>query len=218
MFFLVIIIIGALTKVAENASGYIRPDGSSTSSPYSKSTGFNQEDWLNRANNSRSDYKMFTDFPNPIFKADGVQTYSHLPGVLRAKDVGIQSFSANDPYGHLALICKNNLIGYFKKITRMNENYAEMAFQRLDSNGIRPIREKEAGGNLDAWSGNISKPINCLNVRYSPEDLVLFENPISLSAPAVSGFVTVTYGSDQLKIKEQVLENALKSNWNKLFY
>ena len=71
------------------------------------------------------------------------------------------------------------------------------------------IRESEAG-NTEAWSSNRSSPLNCLNVRYKPEDLVLFPKPIALkSLTPASGAVTVTSGGDTFEISDRVLQNAL---------
>lgn len=211
--------IGALTKVASNKKNYVMPDHVSKSG-YSKLTGFNQEDWLCRAGSKKSDALMFTDNPTPLFKNDGVQTYSHLPGLLRS-NIGIETFNPESRFGNLALICNNEIIGFFMKITTMNRNHAKVAFDFFDKKSyVGPTRESEAGGNVNAWSANLKTPENIINVRYNPDDIILFEKPISLRSinwKATGGIIVVKHEGYSLHIKEKVLTNASRANWNKLF-
>ena len=202
-----IIKIGALTKVAENLNDYTRPDGVSMST-YSEYTGFNQEDWLDRASSSSADATKFTDKTSPCFPEEGVQTYCHLPGVHLASK-GEFSFNKDSLFDHLAIICDGEMIGYFKDITRLDENSARTVFDLFDNNGVGKTRELEAG-NKEAWSNHKQSPLNCLNVRYRPNDLVLFSKPIALKTLIpTSGIVTVTYGGDTFEISDRVLQNAL---------
>lgn len=207
MFYVAIIKIGALTKVAENLNDYTRPDGVSMST-YSEYTGFNQEDWLNRANSSSADATKFTDKSSPCFPEEGVQTYCHLPGVHLARK-GELSFNKYSQFDHLAIICNGEMIGYFKDITRLDEDSARTVFDLFDRNGVGKARELEAG-NTEAWSNHKKSPLNCLNVRYKPDDLVLFPKPIALKTlTPTSGIVTVTYRGDTYEISDRVLQNAL---------
>ena len=210
--------IGALTRICENTTGYVRPDGK-TIGQYSAKTGFNQEDWLDRGRPGNPDATDFTDASNPLFVKDGPQMYSHLAGLRKAAGEGYLIFDENSPYGHLGLITKSNqMIGYFKKVIRLTEQLSSQAYARLDSNGIGRIREAEAGGNADAWSANKSSPLNCLNIRYTPEDLVLFDEPIILTSSSKLGNISVTDGSDNFEIPQEVINRTIRSRRQQLFW
>ena len=211
-----IIKIGALTKIERNSAGYKMPDGGA-GGEYGSEKGFNQEDWLDRARPGNLSAALFTDSTNPIFKKDGVQTYSHLPGIYRSSGNELLSFHGEGSYDHLALICKGELVAYFVKVAVLNENFSQRAYDILDRNGAGKIREAESSSNTDAWSNHIDNTLACLNIRYSPEDLVWLENPIPLSkSSASSGFLSTTIGADTILIPQVIINNALNGR-NSLF-
>ena len=210
-----VIKIGALTKIEKNSSRYNKPDGAADGT-YGAEQGFNQEDWLNRANSGFPDALQFTDSNNPIFEKDGIQTYCHLPGVYRSSIFDLQVFHNEGPYGSLALICKGKIVAYFVKVTRLNDNFSRIAFDILDANGAGKSREIESGS-LKAWSDHVDNPLACLNIRYSPQDLVWLDTPIPLSksSPGVGTF-TITIGSDTFEIPQAIINNAIDGR-NSLF-
>ena len=206
--------IGALTRIMPNSTGYIQPDGSKTG-PYGSKTGFNQEDWLNRANSGRRDAGKFHD-SGSIFKNDEgepeVQTYTHLVGFRKAQGSDYIAFGPDEAYGHLGILNNNELIGYFKKVVRLTEDQAKLAYDVLDSRGAGRIRELEAG-DTKAWSSFANAPLNCINARYKPEDVILFTNPEKLkSLGKISGVSSVTIGTDTFEISNRAIKNAVSGN------
>ncbi|MAH90341.1 MAG: hypothetical protein CMA11_01070 [Euryarchaeota archaeon] len=210
-----VIKIGALTKIENNSAGYISPDGAANGK-YGTEQGFNQEDWLNRANSTSPDALQFTDSNNPIFEKDGIQTYCHLPGVYRSSTFDLTEFHNEGIYGSLALISKGKIVAYFVKVSRLNDYYSRRAYDILDRNGVGKIREMESGS-LRAWSDHSHNPLACLNIRYSPEDLVWLDTPIPLSksSPGVGTF-SITIGTDTFEIPQAIINNALDGR-NSLF-
>ena len=210
-----VIKIGALTKIEKNSAGYINPDGNA-GGKHGSELGFNQEDWLNRANSGFPDALQFTDSDNQIFEKDGVQTYCHLPGLLNSTTYVLAKFHNEGVYGSLALICKGKIVAYFVKVTRLNDNFSQMAFDILDRNGAGKIREMESGS-LRAWSDHSGNPLACLNIRYSPKDLVWLDTPISLSkSSSGAGTFSFSVGADTFEIPQAIINNALDGR-NSLF-
>ena len=210
-----VIKIGALTKIEKNSSRYSKPDGAADGT-HGTEQGFNQEDWLNRANSGFPDALQFTDSNNPIFEKDGIQTYSHLPGVYRSSTFELTEFHNEGTYGSLALICKGKIVAYFVKVSRLNDNFSRMAYDILDRNGVGKIREMESGS-LTAWSDHSGNPLACLNIRYSPGDLVWLENPILLSKSSPgAGTFSIAVGADTFEIPQDIINKALDGR-NSLF-
>ena len=88
---------------------------------------------------------------------------------------------------------------YFKALLNLATDViaAERVVPPIEK-GCGVIREQEAG-TTRTWSDHFEQTLACLNVRFSPEDLVFFDNPIPLSRRVAGGMCRISFGADMLR-------------------
>ena len=204
-----VIRISHLVKIEANSNAYKQPDGGAVGK-HGKLEGFNQEDWLDRGrpSSTHTDWSKFTDSPSPIFP-DGQQTFSHLTGVWNSNKTGDIFWFPDHQRDCLGIIQNGVLVAYFQKVTTLSEAHAKLVYDQLDRQGCGVIRETEAGGSSTAWSDHRDSPLACLNIRFSPEDLIWLDNPVPLTAGASGVNFTTRIGTTVVEISQDAIDSAL---------